>query len=83
VGGYAHPLPVADHGLVREVHDDVHLVLGEGQGDRRDRVVAVDERQAVVRPLLELLRAAEKAAATPVASIDSWTLRMASRTTGG
>jgi hypothetical protein len=27
VGGYAHPLPVADHGLVGEVNDDVHLVL--------------------------------------------------------
>jgi hypothetical protein len=57
---YPHPLPVADDGLVGEVHDYVDGVLGEGILDRGCRVLAGYEGHTVVGPLFELLRAAQE-----------------------
>src|SRR5215207_6909097 len=44
---YPHPLPVTDHGLIREIHDHVDGVLTEGFLDRRCRVLAGYEGHTV------------------------------------
>src|SRR4051794_3594317 len=58
--GDFHPLFVADHGLVGEVDDDLHLVLGEGQPYGGDGIPFPDQRDAVVGAVLDLLGPAEE-----------------------